>query len=228
MLLSARTFSELHDHLPELNVQVPPRPAKRGDTPEIYSIVRILGSIPFGPHDFPLQLVKTERPDFALQLAGRTIGIEHTEAVPQNAAHEANIRASRGQVDPYFIRSVAVDEPRKRRGQLTAEISLNRLPPPMMGDSVERNWADAMAHFVRTKVASAKKPGYASYSEHWLAIYDNWPAAALQHHDALPVLREQLRPDDPFAVFERIFILDERILVELTHSGTLLHWVNHC
>jgi hypothetical protein len=214
--------------LPGLNVEVPPRPAERGDTPEIYSIVRLLGSIPFSPRDFPLQLAKTERPDFALDLSGRTIGIEHTEAVPRNAAHEASIRASQGRADPYFIRSATVDEPRKRRGELAAEISSNRLPPPMMGNSVEQAWAEAMAHFVWTKVASAKKPGYATYSEHWLAIYDNWPAAALQHHDALPFLKEQLRSDDPFAVFERILILDERILVELTHSGTLLHRVNHC
>lgn len=86
VLIRARTFNDLHDRLPDLNVDVPPRPAERGDTPEIYSIIRLLGSIPFSPRDFPLQLAKTERPDFALDLAGWTIGIEHTEAVPRNAS----------------------------------------------------------------------------------------------------------------------------------------------
>jgi hypothetical protein len=95
MLLSTRTFDELHDQLPDVNIPVPARPAPRGTTPEIYSIVRLLGSIPFGPEDFPLKLVKGERPDFALQLGGCSIGIEHTEAIPENVAHESTLRATR-------------------------------------------------------------------------------------------------------------------------------------
>jgi len=62
-----------------LNVKVPPHPAERGDTAEIYSIVRLLGTIPLNVADFPLQLWKDESPDFALHLGDLSIGVEHTE-----------------------------------------------------------------------------------------------------------------------------------------------------
>jgi hypothetical protein len=227
MLLSARTFDELHDQLPDVNIQVPARPAPRGTTPEVYSIVRLLGSMPLGPEDFPLKLVKGERPDFALQLGGRSIGIEHTEAIPENVAHESTLRATVGQ-NTYLMRSAVVGEPRKSKKQLLAEIEEDRMPPPMMGDSVERAWAEAIAHFVDSKVASARKPGYAAHDEHWLVIYDNWPAPALQRQLALSLLQERLHGSPPFDAFTRIFILDERVLVDLGRDRALLHCVNHC
>ena len=227
MLLSARTFDELHDRLPDLNTTVPARPAPRGATPEIYSIVRLLGSMPLAPEDFPLSLAKGERPDFALQLGARSIGIEHTEAIPQNVAHESTLRAALGR-DTYLMRSAVVGEPRKSKKQLLAEIEEDRMPPPMMGDSVERGWAEAMAHCVDSKVASARKPGYAAHGEHWLAVYDNWPSPALERELALELLQESLKAGPAFAVFERIFILDERVLVDLRRDRSLLHYVNHC
>lgn len=137
MLFSAPTFDKLHERLPDLNVSVPARPAPRETTPEIYSIVRLLGSVPLAPNDFPLHLVKGERPDFALYMGARSIGIEHTEAVPENVAHESTLRAALGR-DAYLMRGAVVGEPRKSRKQLLAEIEEDRMPPPMMGDSVER------------------------------------------------------------------------------------------
>jgi len=227
MLLSAPTFDLLHERLPDINVPVPARPAPRGTSPEIYSVVRLLGSVPLTLNDFPLRLVKGERPDFTLHLGDRSIGIEHTEAVPENVAHENTLRAAIGQ-DVYLMRGAVVGEPRKSKAQLLAEIKEDRMPPPMMGDSVERGWAEAMAHFVNSKVVSARKPGYARHDAHWLAIYDNWPAPALQRHRALMLLRERLAAGEGFDVFERIFILDERVLVALDRDRTLLHLVNHC
>jgi transcriptional regulator of acetoin/glycerol metabolism len=46
ILLSARTFEELHDRLPDMNVEVPPRPERRDDKPEIHSIIRLLANTP--------------------------------------------------------------------------------------------------------------------------------------------------------------------------------------
>ncbi|WP_323144837.1 hypothetical protein [Massilia phyllosphaerae] len=227
MLLTARTFEELHARLPRLNVEVPPPPAPRKGPVEIYSIVRLLGSIPWHPDDFPLQLAKDECPDFSLQLGDRTIGIEHTEAVPENAAHERTLRAKLDR-SFHFISPAAAGEPRKSKKQLLEEIEANRFPPPMEGDSVERGWAETMAHFIATKVASAQKPGYTTYGEQWLAIYDNWQALALERQHALALLQEHLLASDPFTVFDRIFILTGQTLVELARGRALLHRLNHC
>lgn len=226
MLLSARTFEELYDGLRCLNVEVPAHPAPRGDTPELYSIVRLLGTIPLGPGDLPLQLAKRERPDFALQLGDRSVGIEHTEAVPENSAHESRLRAELGG-GFHFVTPAAVGEPRKSRKQLLKEIEENRFPPPMVGDSVERSWAEAMAHFVGRKVASTKKPGYAVYDEQWLAIYDNWPSFALERQHALALLQQHLMAEDPFDVFDRVFILTGQVLVELARGCAQHHRLNH-
>lgn len=227
MLLSARTLEELHDRLPGLNVEVPAHPAPRGDTPEFYSVVRVLGSIPLLPGDFPLQLGKRERPDFALQLGGRSVGIEHTEAVPENRAHESRLRAElRGGF--HLVTPAAIGEARKSRKQLLKEIEANRFPPPMVGDSVERGWAEAIAHFIARKVASAQKPGYAAYDEQWLAIYDNWPSFALERQHALALLEEHLATGNPFGTFDRVFIITGQILVELVRGRTLLHRLNDC
>jgi len=53
MLLTAQTLDELHDRLPGLSFEVPPHPAPRGETPELYSVVHLLGSIPLCSDDFP-------------------------------------------------------------------------------------------------------------------------------------------------------------------------------
>lgn len=227
MLLTARTFDELHERLPDIDVAVPPRPAPRRDPAERYSIVRLLASLPLALGDFPLRLTKSERPDFALQLGDRTVGIEHTEAVPMNVAHAGALRASLGRTT-YLIWSATVDEPRKSREQLLAEIKSDQMPPPMVGDSVEHGWAEAMGRFVSEKMASARKPGYAAHDEDWLVIYDNWPAPGLQHHHAISLLQEKHLDAGAFDVFQRVFILDETVLVELRRASALLHRVNHC
>ena len=217
MLLTAQTLHELHARLPGLNFEVPPHPAPRGETPELYSVVHLLASIPLRADDFPLQLAKRERPDFALQLGVRSIGIEHTEAVPENTAHESRLRATLGG-GFHLVTPAVVGEPRKSRKQLLKEIEQNRFPPPMVGDSVERRWAEAMGYFVGRKVASAQKPGYAAYDEQWLTIYDNWPSFALERRHALALLQQHLLAEDPFDVFGRIFILTGQVLVELARG----------
>jgi hypothetical protein len=227
MLLTARTFEELHDRLPGLNVEVPPQPAPRDNEPEFYSIVRFLSTVPFSLRDFPLQLAKDESPDFTLRLAHRSIGIEHVQAYTENSVHEAKLRAGLGG-EAYLIRPAAVAEPRKSKKQLLKEIGENRFPPPMVGDSVERRWAEAMRYFIEKKMAVAQKPGYRPHDEHWLAIYDNWPSFALELQHALGLLQEQFPASDPFAVFSRVFILTGGVLVELARVQVLLHRLNQC
>jgi hypothetical protein len=226
-LLSARTFKELQDRLPGLNVDVPAHPAERGNTPEFYTVVRLLGTVPFSPGDFPLQLAKGESPDFTLQLADRSIGIEHVQAIAENSIHEAKLRARLGG-GAYLMRTAAIGEPRKSKKELLKEIGENRFPPPMVGDSVERRWAEAMQHFIEMKMAIAQGPFYRPHDEQWLAIYDNWPSPALERQHALTLLQEQLLANNPFAVFNRVFILTGQVLVELARGRALLHRLNHC
>lgn len=226
MLLAARTFEELHERLPRLDVVVSSHLEKGHDAAERYSIVRLLGTVPLDLSDFPLQLLKDERPDFTLQLAGRLVGIEHTQVMSENAVREAKMRASQGRDGFYFVRPATVEDPRKSRQDLQKEIEEDRMPPPMMGDSVERNWAEAIAAGIAKKVVSARKPAYRAHDQYWLAIYDNWPAPALARERALVLLQERLPEIEPFTIFEKIFILTGTMLVELRRGQALLHRMN--
>lgn len=136
------------------------------------------------------------------------------------------LRAGLGRTT-HMIWGASVDEPRKSRKELLDEIATDRMPPPMIGDSVERSWAKAMGRFVDEKVAGARKPGYAAHDEQWLLIYDNWPAPALQRQLAVTLLQENHLKAVAFDVFKRVFILDEAVLVELRRACVLLHSVNH-
>lgn len=155
-MLTAKTFDQLHTQLRGINVVVPARAAGRTkEQVETYSIVRLLGSIPHDLEAFPLQLVKRERPDFLLTLGARKVGIEHTEAISQNAAKEAFLRSKGHGPDVHFTRAASVHEPRKSSKELIAEIEADRPSAPWEGDSVERKWAEAMAHFIAEKVEVA-------------------------------------------------------------------------
>lgn len=227
MLLAAATFEELHDRLPYLNKEVPPHPTPRGNIPEFYTMVRLLASIPLSTTDFPLRLTKDESPDFVLHLGSVSIGVEQTEAVAENAVHESKLRAAQGG-GAYLVQPAVIGEPRKSRKQLLSEIAATRFPEPMVGDSVERGWVDAMLHFIKKKADSAQKPGYAAHDQQWLAIYDNWTAPALKRAYALSLLQEALQASDPFTVFDHVFILTGQMVVELTRGRVLLHVLNHC
>lgn len=83
--------------------------------------------------------------------------------------HESVLRAELGH-DFYMMRNAVHGKPRKSKKQLLAEIKESRWPAPMIGDSVERGWPEAMVHFVESKAASVSKPGYVTHDEHWLVI----------------------------------------------------------
>jgi hypothetical protein len=228
LLLEADTFDELHKRLACIDVVVAPRgPQRLKDHVETYAIVRVLGTLPHALGCFPLQLIKRERPDFLIRCGSREIGVEHTEAVPQNAAKEAALRAQGHGSGWHFLQPSSIGDPLKTSGELLADIRANRPGPGWAGDAVERSWAEAMAHFVDEKLATAGRPGFTLFAENWLLIYDNWPAPQLAREKALSLLQVGLQPRDPWRVFNHILILDENVLLEITAQNALFHAVHH-
>jgi hypothetical protein len=228
-MLEAKSFDELHARLPAINVEVPGRANGREKKhTEQYAIVRLLGTLPRGSTDFPIRLSKSECPDFIVQFGTRTIGIEHTEAISQNAAKEAHLRAKGHGPEVHFVQRAAINEPRKSSTQLIEEIETNLPGKVWAGDSVERDWVDAMVHFFGKKLVTAKRPGFKLFEENWLLVYDNWPAPALQREHALMLLQSKLRANDLWRVFTRVFILDDSVLMEVAPDVASLYHVNHC
>ncbi len=112
VILQANRIDELHSQLRSANVEVPGRASGRtSEHVEIYSIVRLLATRPYGLADFPLKLLKQERPDFVLTLNGNEVGIEHTEAISQNDAKAAALRDAGIGPEMHFVKPASLTEP---------------------------------------------------------------------------------------------------------------------
>lgn len=228
-VIRALRIADLPAGLRAANISVPGRAHGRtSEDAELYAIIRLLASRRYGMGDFPLTLKKRERPDFVLALNDVVIGIEHTEAISQNNAKAAALRDAGLGPEMYFSKPASVSELPKTSKQLKEEIIADEMGDGWVGDSVERGWVEAMTHFVEKKMTSVQREGYTRYPRLWLLIYDNWTAPALDLHKALPLLRTQLEARSTWSTFERVFILDEELIVELDASAENSYCVNHC
>lgn len=229
VIVDAASIDQISSRLRAANVTVPGRASGRHkDQVEIYSLVRVLGSRPYSLTDFPLKLVKRERPDFLLTLNGAEVGIEHTEAITQNAAKEAFLRDAGEGPEVHFVRPTSLTEPPKSSQELKAEIAADKMGPGWVGDSVERGWVEAMTFFVEKKFRLLQQPDYPRFERTWLVIYDNWAAPGLKLPTALPLLRASLESLATWSLFDRIFILDESELIEIDSTSIYVYCVNHC
>lgn len=228
VLVEAERVDQIASRLRSANVEVPGLASGRqNDDVEIYSVIRVLGSRPFSLADFPLRLVKRERPDFLLTLGAVEIGIEHTEAISQNKAKEEYLRDAGEGPDVYFVRRESLTEPLKTSAAIKEEIAANRMTPGWYGDSVEREWVQAMTHFVVKKSRSTQRPGFARFEKTWLVVYDNWTAPALNLMKALPLLRAAIDSAAVWSVFDRVFVLEEDSLLEIDGISVTVYCVNH-
>ena len=225
MLLTATNYHDLISKLPSIDVLVPSRAnGRKKHHTETYSIVRLLSTLPPEALEYPLSLVKRERPDFELQCPGFSIGIEHTEAISENAAKEAFLRAGGAGPNVYFTKKASISEPRKSSKQLLEEIKSNDPGEPWVGDSIEREWAEAIAHFAKKKIDALAKPGFQRLPQNWLLIYDNWPATGLGSSEGIPYVQEALNRVDSWSSFNRIFIQSESLLIDLSSNDRVAQY----
>lgn len=97
IILRADTPAELRVGLAELDIDVPPRSeGRRNYHAERYCIAHVLATLPFDRLSFPLTLTHSDKPNFLLAMPGADVGIEHTEAVPENIARADFLRQREG------------------------------------------------------------------------------------------------------------------------------------
>jgi hypothetical protein len=223
-LFIARDYDELRSRLLEISIEVPEHPKDRENIHvETYTLRAVIGSVPWDIACFPVEVERRERPDFCIRCNGAEIGLEHTEGTHPNIAKERALRADGHGPDMYFSKLVSIHDPVKTSREILTEILADDPGDGFCGDVVERNWAEAMAFVIIKKAARARKSGYERYGDDRLMIYDNWEAPGLKHHKAVPHLREQLAESDAFSIFRRVYVVDERTIVELSADKTLFH-----
>ncbi len=218
-ILHASSDNELKRKLVQVDISVPGRGAGRTNHhTERYCIAHLLATIPAGRLSFPLTLTHGDKPDFVLSMPTGEVGIEHTEAIPENVAHAQFLRKNGLGPEIYFIPHARPGEPRKTAEQLRREIEADEPGDGWVGDSAEREWGAAMVHHVKEKIAKANADGFARHPANWLLVYDNWPLPHINITKAAGILHPLLREIDAFSTFDTIFVLDNSHLCEFRDS----------
>lgn len=227
-LLDANNESELLNALRKIDVQVPLRSEGRTtENVERYAIVHLLSTLAKeSAITYPVTLVHRDKPDFLFSMSQKRIGIEHTEAVPQNEAQKAFLREKGHGPDVHFVSRHKPGESEKKAKQLIKEIDADEAGDGWVGDSVELEWADAINHFVLEKKIKIAKDGFDRYDENWLLVYDNWPLPAVNREKAARILLPVLLDGGGFEEFNLIFAMSDKHLVEFSSAGVVLHEVN--
>ena len=223
IILRADIPAELRARLAELDIDVPLRSdGRRKHHAERYCIAHLLASLPVEQFSFPLTLTHSDKPDFLMAMPGADVGIEHTEAVPENIAHADFLREKEGLgPDVYFTPHVKSGEPKKTADELRREIEADESGSGWCGDSPDREWAAAIAHCVKEKMPKATADGFVRYPVNWLIVYDNWPLPAIDYAKAAPYLAPLLADMDAFSVFDTIFVHDDSHMCEFRDAPVI-------
>ena len=166
-----------------------------------------------GRIEYPLNVEHKDRPDLVLSCGTGKTGIEITNAVPEDwkRAEAEKERITNPDDVPcvLFVPSFRIrdqkrskDEIRKMaRNQAQAQLR------PHMGNSIERNWVEAMVCITEHKAGKFAAPGFAEHDKNWLLIHDNWSPGIHGCHEAAKSLARQLFSCKWRNPFEKIFIL---------------------
>lgn len=209
--------------LSAIDISVPMRTEGRSTYhTERWSICRLLATLDAnGKLIFPLELEHSDRPDFRVVQGGLTMGIEVTEAIPEQYAAYCAL-AEREFPDPILepahfkwdAPKLTTDEMRVllRQDQLSGE--------PWVGDQPEREWAAQMKRTVDTKSATMQKLGFSCFEKNCLLIYDNLPLPGLDLGKATELLRSELDAQADAAIkFDTIYVEHGGQVVEFSKLG---------
>lgn len=197
---------------------------------ERWSMCRLLATLAKNNAiEYPLRVHHQDKPDFKLQVGHAIIGVEVTEAIPQDYAA---VSALREREKPEAI--IDISEFRwgmrtKTLKELRGLISQDKLTGQgWEGDSVEREWAQAIWEVTQNKLQKFNSRNFQRFSINWLLIYDNLPLPMPKLKIALRYLSEKFSTywDLP-EKFDAIFVERRSEIVKLTSGGSLRWGINN-
>ena len=227
-MLNANNASELLAALAELDITVPRRSDGRTKShTERYAVAHLISALVEAEIiHYPMNISQRERPDFLLSMAEIQIGIEHTEAVPENEAHKTFLREKGGGSGVHYMSRNRPGEPKKQAKELIEEIERNDAGDGWGGDTVEREWAAAMFYFVEQKVRKLLSNGFERFEQDWLLIYDNWSLPALDRHEAAQFLLNIVNNSTALENFDYIFVLTGKYVCDISAEGLYFYSIN--
>jgi hypothetical protein len=174
--------------------------------------------------DFPIRVVREDRPDLIIEMSPRIAGIEITEVVPPMYAQAVAIRNEHypeARVDRSIFTWGANFKTREIHNHLKA-VGDKLTGPGWTGDAVEREWASAVNESIIKKTERLNNQGFRTYQNNWLAIYTSSPGPQLNMQTACPLLTAPPAEDGKHR-FDTIFVLTDSKLMVLAEDGLRIH-----
>ncbi|WP_200383207.1 hypothetical protein [Thiococcus pfennigii] len=225
MNIEASSSEELLNLLRGLDISVPSRTdGRKTEHTERYTICHLLSTLASSNRlQYPLTVQHSDRPDFVLSLAGKSIGIEHTEAVPENEAAKQALREKGIGPKVHFVSPTSPGEKRRSSKQLRAEIEADEMGDGWAGEQAQKEWAQVVQHFIRQKEAKLQAQGFKRHDEDWLLIYESWPLPAIDVKAAATYFCKHQAEEGTTPVFQKVFVMSGKKIVEFCEGTCTLH-----
>ena len=233
----ATSLSELRDNLRANDVRVPVRTKRRTcalNEREVWVACRFLATA--GDKrllEFPLRVEPRDRPDLVVTMPPGRIGVEITEAVPNDARRVVDYSEDMGLDNWRIVPPYCVDDPPRSRADIE-NIAKGEGPSlPRMGDSIECNWDEAILRRIAKKLEDFTKPGFAKHPRNWLLVHDNWSPAIEDEQMAMARLDQHIFHRGPKNPFSNVFVLLSGNLLEFSRRAVAVkhpipdEWLAH-
>jgi len=220
--ISAQTEENLLQQLALIDISVPPIDEGRTtEHCERWSICRLMATISIDQDfEFPIKLIKRERPDFCLHIGPNQIGIEVTEAIQPDYAR-ARVRPEAGLdesiLDPSLFKWGA---PKRSLEELRSIASEKKLTGPgWEGEEIEVEWSVAIFDTIKKKSEKLILKGFERYNENWLSIYDNANSFAIDIDTSISMITKELRKYWSNESFDKIYVETGELILEISNEN---------
>ena len=197
--IDANSKSELLGKLRAIDITVPRRNAGRSTEHTEKSAIAtfMISMVNADRFEFPISIIHRDRPDFLLLTANTSVGIECTEAIPEQLAWAQALMAEHfpdGFYEPGFFRW---GSPIRTKDEILAILTKSQEElhgEPVYGNGIEKDWANWMNENICHKTEKMNSSGYEIFDRNHLLIYDNLTKPWNDLAKATKLLHGKLKP----------------------------------
>lgn len=220
----ANTKKELQKKLRGIDITVPPRgEGRKSEHCERWSICHFLASMSESEKlSYPLHIVKRPQnnsPDYQLIMGKINIGIEVTEAIPEDLA-QFEAKNQNVIIDLSLFKP---DMKPKSTKELRSIANSKTHGEGWDGEEQEIDWAKTIYKSIDKKTNKLKEPHFEKFTHNWLLIYDNLLPAENKKIDFLSQMLITYWGDSNF---DSIFIESSEILIRISENNEIIPLFN--
>ncbi|XOV85418.1 MAG: hypothetical protein ACFHXK_09925 [bacterium] len=221
-ILQASDNKSLKQALQSLDDTVKPRgDGRTSDQTELWIIKRTLLTIlKHMPLDYPVKLVKNERPDFLLHQGNITIGIEVSEIVDSQLAKAQTLPETQEPNTIIDRSKFRLSDANRTLEQLRELASATKLDGPgWCGDSVERELAFGVGSWLENKRSKLSESSFKKCQQNWLVLYNNLQLPNIHLNIANPLIMGVVVPQLSDNSFNLLLLLSLPKLITYSESS---------